>query len=706
MQARETSLLTLLAGQLQFLIPIFQRDYSWSEAECERLVLDVVAVARAPDGAIHFLGSVVWVGSETGDAVLSQRLVIDGQQRLTTGLLLLLALRDHLQHSGAAVPPTDSPDALHNQYLVNPYVDRSDLRSKLQLRRIDNEWLQHLLLDAPKPQDFLSRVPANLSFLKQLVSEYEPTLLLKGIRRLMIVSVSLSPGQDNPQLIFESLNSTGMQLTQADLVRNYVLMGHSEQLQTDWYLKYWRPLEEAFGESYRRLFDSFLRDFLTLEMKAPKPLKLESVYSEFKRWYPPHLNRTEHHTDAIERLQRMARFGGYFCRFVIGPDSSPAIEERMGRLRQLVDVAATAVMVLYERLHHDKTLLQAEFCEAIDTLESYVFRRSVLGAETRSGGTVFAALASKIRRDAPLTSMKARLAMMGRGKEFPTDGAFFDALTSGDMYHKRTAFYMLSSLTNAGREKVSLAGLTIEHVLPQKLELAAEWQAMLGPDWRVIQQSWLHRLGNLTLTAFNSEFQAKPFLQKRDRDPGGYAHSPVWLNRSLATLDAWDAAAINARGEMLAKKAMKVWPALKVEAAAIHQAELEDALQAAGSRTRDDVSCAEVLRPWFNQLADFALSLGDEVKELAQTKSLVFRMPSWFAELIPRANWIDVRLACEPDALVAMAPHVQASASWAWVAGSAVPGTEGAMFTVNTESKRDAAFELIRRAYELSTQDD
>ncbi|WP_420226883.1 DUF262 domain-containing protein [Pigmentiphaga litoralis] len=511
MQARETQLLTLLAGQHQFVVPIFQRDYSWGADECERLVKDVLAVAGAPEGAIHFLGSVVWVGSESGDAVLQQRLVIDGQQRLTTCLLLLMALRDHFKQTGVQTAPADSPEALHNQYLVNPYVDKVELRSKLQLRRLDNEWLQHLLLEAPESKDRQSQVPSNLEYLRNLISDKDAAQVLKGIRRLMIVSVSLSPGQDNPQLIFESLNSTGVKLAQADLVRNYVLMGHSEQLQTDWYLKYWRPLEEVFGTSYRALFDSFLRDFLTLELRPTKPFKLENVYAEFKRWYPAYLNRSENHGQAIVLLQRMARFGRYYCRFIIGPDESTKIETCLARLRKLVDVAATTVMVLYERLHHDKTMSDDEFAEAIDTLESYVFRRSVLGAETRSGGTMFATLASKIRSDAPLKSLKARLAIMGRGKEFPSDEDFALALTTADLYHRRTCFYMLERLTNFGKEKTALNGLSIEHVLPQKAELSDEWKSMLGVQWREVQQMWLHWLGNLTLSGFNSELQAAPF---------------------------------------------------------------------------------------------------------------------------------------------------------------------------------------------------
>lgn len=702
MQARETQLLTLLAGQHQFVIPIFQRDYSWGGDECERIVKDVLAVADGPDGAIHFLGSVVWVGSESGDAVLQQRLVIDGQQRLTTCLLLLMALRDYLKQSSVRIAPADSTDALHNQYLVNPYVDKPELRSKLQLRRADNEWLQHLLLEAPEPRDGLSQVPRNLRYLRDRIAENDAWRILKGIRRLMIVSVSLSPGQDNPQLIFESLNSTGVKLAQADLVRNYVLMGHSEQLQTDWYLKYWRPLEEAFGTSYRALFDSFLRDFLTLELRPAKPFKLENVYTEFKRWYPAYLNRSENHEQAIGQLQRMARFGRYYCHFIIGPDKSPKVESGLARLRKLVDVAATTVMVLYERMHHDKTLSSEDFCDAIDTLESYVFRRSVVGAETRSGGTIFSTLASKIRNDTPLRSLKARLAMMGRGKEFPGDEDFERALTTEDLYHRRTCFYMLERLTNAGKEKSALSGLSIEHVLPQKAELSDEWKTMLGEQWREIQQVWLHRLGNLTLSGFNSELQAAPFQKKRDLKPGGYADSSVWLNLELAKLDRWTPIEMEARGQKLAKLALEVWPALKADDAAIKQAQLDDAVQAASGKTRTDLKCDETVRLLLDKLADFAVALGDDVTEVVSTRSIVFHEPTWFVELLPRANGIDIRLACEATELATVAIGVQVTAQWAWIANSAVPGTEGSLYYVNSDAKLEAACALIRKAYELA----
>lgn len=706
MNARETDLLSLLTGARQFIIPIFQRDYSWAPVQCEQLLQDVLKVAAGPDSAIHFLGSVVYIDGEHMDAVFPKWLVIDGQQRLTTCTLLLLALRERLKELGDKVPAADSHSAIDQQYLQNPFVDKTEFKAKLALRGLDNLWLKHELLGDPKPNNQSSRIPSNLLYLRERIAELDPLFVLKGIRRLMIVSVSLKAGQDNPQLIFESLNSTGLSLTQADLVRNYVLMGHAEQLQTDWYNKYWRPLEEAFGTKYRDFFDGFLRDFLTLELSPPKPFKLDAVYKAFRSWYPAYLNQLSHHPEALERLQRMERFGRYYCRFMIGPAGSPVIETKVARLRSLVDVAAPLVMVLYECVDFLKTLSEDEFCEATDVLESYVFRRSVVGAETRSGGSIFAMLASKINRTKPLPSLKAQLARLGRGKGFPTDDEFLHALTTEDMYHRRTCFFMLSRLTNSGKEKVDLAGLSVEHILPQKADLAKAWKVMLGKDWKQTQIDWLHRLGNLSLTGFNSELQAKPFLEKRNREPGGYAHSPIWLNKSLSRLTSWNAKQIEARGKMLAKTALTLWKELEADPALIHEADLEEAISSLGGKTLDDVMCNTKVKPLLTTLAEFIRGLGVEVIELPNSKTVVYRTPAWFVELLPKTNGIYVRLAAEATELIGISQDISEADAWSFIPNSVVGGTDGSMFWVDTPESHDIATELIRRTHEKVMEDE
>jgi hypothetical protein len=704
MKAQEVPLLTLLAGPRQFVIPVFQRDYSWTEAQCQQLLEDVLRVAKAPDGVIHFMGSIVYVSDDNLDAVLPQWMVIDGQQRLTSCTLLLIALRERLAPLGDAVPLQDSARALDEQFLQNPYAPQPSLRAKLALRGLDDDWLAHALLSRQQPANVTSRVPENLSFFREALDDRDPREVLKGVRRLMVVSVSLKAGQDNPQLIFESLNSTGLSLTQADLVRNYVLMGHAEPRQTEWYETYWKPLEAAFGNRYRDLFDNFLRDFLSVEFRLVKPLKLDAVYREFRHWYPTHLNQPEHQSEGSARLQRLLRYGRHYCRYMIGPAGSPVLEAAMARLRELVDVAAPLVMALLEYFEHDRTLTEPGLIEALDVIESYVFRRSVIGAETRSGGTLFTTLAYKIDRANPLPSLKAQLARFGRGKEFPTDAPFLTALNTEDMYHRRTAFYMLARLTNSGREKVDLANLTIEHVLPQKEQLAPEWRTMLGEGWKEIQTTWLHRLGNLTLTAFNSEFQAKPFPDKKLREPGGYVHSPVWLNQSLAACEAWGPEQIKARGDMLARKALEIWKPLVADPRAIEQADLQEALELAAGLTVDAIPCPNNARSFFDSLVEFARGLNGEVKEVPRPKSVVYRAPAWFAELLPRVGSVLVRLALEPEEAADISDGVTPSSAWEFVVNSAVTG--GSVFTVRTQAELETAKRLLKRAHQLALEGD
>ena len=380
MKAEDTSFLNLLGGgSRQFVIPVFQRQYSWTETQSSQLLGDVVRVAKRPQGATHFVGSVVYVASGDHSAVLPQWLVIDGQQRLTTCTILLAVLRNRLKLREGEVPITDSPAALDEQFLLNKFAPPG-LRARLALRGTDDVYLQKLLVGQPLPDDPTNRVAANAAFFEQALVNHDELEVLAGLRRLMVVSVSLKPGQDNPQLIFESLNSTGMTLTQADLVRNYVLMGHAEPQQKQWYQTYWYPLEQAFGVHYRASFDNFLRDFLTLELNPPQPLKLDSVYREFRNWYPAQLAEG-HDADAVAKLERMLRFGRHYCTFMFNPQAGGAAEVGLRRVQRLVDVAAPAVMVLLERRWHDKVIDDKELVQALDLIHSPVWLSKSIASE-------------------------------------------------------------------------------------------------------------------------------------------------------------------------------------------------------------------------------------------------------------------------------------------------------------------------------------
>lgn len=698
MKAEDTSFLTLLgSGQRQFIIPVFQRDYSWTEAQCAQLLIDVQRVASRPQGATHFVGSVVCVASNDQSAVLPQWLVIDGQQRLTTCTLLLAVLRNQLRKHSGALAITDSPEAIEEQFLLNKFAPPA-LRARLALRGEDDSVLQLLLLGKDLPDKPMNRVVANARYFEAALESLDPLALLNGLRRLQVVSVSLKPGQDNPQLIFESLNSTGLALTQADLVRNYVLMGHDEPQQSEWYESWWRPLEQAFGSNYRVGFDNFLRDFLTLELKPPRPLKLDSVYREFRHWYPAP-GDPKNEAENLEKLARLLRFGRHYCSFMFNPQDAGAAQVGLKRLQQLVDVAAPVAMVLLERWRHDKVLSDAELVEALDLLESYVLRRSVSGAETRSGGQVFAALAQRIKLDEPLARLKVALCRGAKGAQFPDDTTFVHALTTQDLYGRRNLKYLLERLTNTGKEKVQTDNLTIEHVLPQKAVLAPEWQAMLGPDWRSEQARCLHKLGNLTLTGFNSELEARPFLEKKKHDVWGYANSPVWLSRSVAAENKWGPAEVEKRGAMLAERALTLWRPLTPDLAMISKVDLEDAVDRSADHSVANLKWTPGIEVWFEQVRAAAMGCSDEVVELPRAKSVVYRAPEWFLEIIPRAKGFTLRFAVDVEDLQGIADGVEDASSWSFILNSAVDG--GSVYVVNTEAQLPHAQALVKRAFEV-----
>lgn len=698
MKAEDTSFLTLLGGgQRQFVIPVFQRDYSWTETQCGQLLSDLLRVAERPQGATHFVGSVVYVASGDHSAVLPQWLVIDGQQRLTTCTILLGVLRNRLKEHTGDLPITDSPVALDEQFLVNKFAP-SALRAKLSLRGDDNICLQPLLLGQPLPDKPHNRVVANTQFFDTEITEQNALKILVGLRRLMVVSVSLKSGQDNPQLIFESLNSTGMALTQADLVRNYVLMGHPEPEQTEWYETYWRPLEQAFGVYYRSSFDNFLRDFLTLELNPPRPLKLDSVYREFRTWYPTQTSGDEKTGNEL-KLDRLLRFGRHYCMYMFAAEAGGPVETALRRVQKLVDVAAPTVMVLLERWLHDKALSETDILQALDVLESYVLRRSIAGAETRSGGQVFAALAQRVTLDQPLARLKAALARQSKGAEFPDDDAFAHALMSQDIYGRRNLKFLLDRLTNAGKEKVLTDNLTIEHVLPQKEVLAPEWQAMLGDNWKIVRAQCLHKLGNLTLTGFNSELEARPFLTKKTHPEWGYVNSPVWLSKSIATKDKWGPIEIDERSKLLAQRSLTVWKPLIPDLSMIKQIELEEAKERSAGYTLDGLKWAKGTEEWFDVVRKSIFACADDVTELPRAQSVVYRAPDWFVEVIPRAKGFALRLAADVSDLADLSPDVQDAAAWSFITHSTVTG--GSLYVVKSAEHASTARTLIDRTYEL-----
>ena len=628
MNAQDLPFAQLLDGAKQFIVPIFQRDYSWGTRHCLQLWNDVLRAGGDANVKGHFLGSVVYVAAEENTAGITRWLLIDGQQRLTTLSLLLAALRDALGAADEADDDLPSVDEIDDYFLRNRH-GKGDRRNKLLLRRADNETLTALIEKKEKPTSASGRIVENFEFFVERVKDADLPTVYRGIKKLIIVDVGLTRGQDDPQMIFESLNSTGLDLTQADLIRNFVLMRQDEALQTELYLEYWQPIEIAFGARYRTHFDWFVRDFLTLQIRPSTTLRADEIYKQFRSYFQGGT------MDASGILSSLKRFGRYYVAFSLGQEENPKLKEPFRRLRVLVEVATPVVLQLYECFAHLKTLSLDEFVEAIELLESYVFRRSVCGMQTRSLGQMFASIAYRIAPERPLLSLKVALYRQGKKRRFPMDAEFREALETRDVYDMRQCHYLLDRLENDSKEKIDTSSFTIEHIMPQNESLVADWQAMLGPDWKAIQEVWLHRLGNVTLTGYNAEYSDRSFADKKTI-PDGFSDSPLRLNKFVRESERWTPVEMEERGKQLASKAVGVWPSLSVDMSAVKKAELEERRAWAARYKIENLECDDWARTLLDQLRPQILALGTDVVELCGPKSITFRVYDFFVEVIPR----------------------------------------------------------------------
>lgn len=644
MKATEAKLLDFLKKSPQFVIPIYQRTYSWTERECRQLWDDILRTGRNDNVSAHFVGSIVYI--EKGLYQVSSQspmLVIDGQQRLTTVTLLLAALANALdKYDENSREPVDGflPRKLRNYYLLNP-EEEGERHYKLILSQTDRNSLIAIVGSQEQPKEHSLLVSQNFKLFEKWISEAKDEIeaICKGLAKLVIVDISLSRDQDNPQLIFESLNSTGKELSQADLIRNYILMGLEPQLQTKLYEQYWRPMEIDFGqEAYASYFDSFMRHYLTV--KTSDIPNIRQVYDAFKQYS----RTTEIAARGVEALVADIRsFARYFCAMALGTETDSELKNSFHDLRELkVDVAYPFLLELY----HDyvqQTLSKDDFVKAVRFVESYVFRRSVCAIPTNSMNKTFATFTRALKKDRYLESVEAHFLLLPSYRRFPNDEEFKRDLHTKDLYNFRNRSYWLRRLENYGRkERVPVDEYTIEHIMPQNENLSAAWKTALGAEWERIQQTWLHTIGNLTLTGYNSEYSDRPFLEKRDM-AGGFKESPLRLNQGLGTLDTWNEDTIKQRAARLSGMAVNVWaqPALPQDILDVYKPK---AVISGYSIEDHPYLLHEPICSLFNAFRKEVLALDPCVTEEFLKLYVAYKAETNFVDVIPQAKRLRLSL--------------------------------------------------------------
>ncbi|GAA7430444.1 DUF262 and DUF1524 domain-containing protein [Helicobacter pylori] len=548
----------------QFVIPIYQRLYSWEEKQCKQLWKDIIRIGGNDKIEGHFIGSILYVldGIKHSNNTL---LIIDGQQRLTTITLLFIALRDHLNDKREE----DKRKEIEDHYLINSGKD-GDKKFRLILSESDKDTLLFLIdKNKRKPSDPSLKIVENFKLFQDWISKNTDKLetIFKGLEKLEIVYIALEKEKDDPQLIFESMNSKGIELTQTDLIRNYIIMETEIGKQEDFYKKYWMAMEEDFKQIEKLFdqnkknkknkisFDRFVRHYLTI--KTREIPNINKVYEAFKDY------RQKERIEIEALLQDLQKYCGYFCQIVSKKETDKNLNKALGFLVDLeMDVVYPLLLELYSD-YRDRVLSKDVFILIIALTEIYIFRRAVCGFGTNGLNKIFPIFTKNINKNQYLECIEKKFGSLTGNQIFPNDDEFKEELMRKDFYHsfKEKNKYFFERLEHFDtKEPVDTQECNIEHIMPQ--ELNDDWEKDLGQDYKKIHTQYLHTIGNLTLTGYNSEYSNRSFKEKRDMEKG-FKDSPLRLNQGLKDLESFGEEEILNRTKDLATRALKIWESPK-----------------------------------------------------------------------------------------------------------------------------------------------
>ena len=630
MKANETHFTEFLGQKQQFVIPIYQRTYSWTSIQCNQLWDDIIRISTNDDVNAHFIGSIVYVREGLYNITdVPKSLVIDGQQRLTTLSLLLIALARVTKIND------QNEEEIVNSFLINQYAKNDVDKVKLKLTKYDKEVYEKILFNRELlDNERISRMYQNYLFFYERIEKRKDDLdrIMVGIKKLIVVDIILDRKNDNPQLIFESLNSTGLDLSQSDLIRNFILMGLEDEQQRSLYENVWLPMERLFVDNKAESkFDYFVRAYLTLKLNAIP--NISNVYEAFKRYM---IDSGQEINSITEDLHTYAKY--YAC-LDFGAEQDYEIHEVINNIKTLrVETAYPFLMQVYNDFKQN-VLTKVEFIELLKLIEGYVFRRVICGIPTNSLNKTFASLYSEIDTKNYLESFKSVLLLKDGYRRFPKDGEFYDELQNKEVYSLRNCQYLLEKIEHFGnKERVEMQNLSIEHIMPQTL--TSEWKSMLGSDFKDVQEKYLHTIGNLTFTGYNSDMSNKSFQEKKQI---GFGNSNVRMNKYLMTLEKWDETEIINRAGMLGKDALTIWSLPKVA---------EDVLEKyrKTESTLNDYSLEDYqyltgeMLSLYELLSTEIKNLSTDVKEEYMKLYIAFKLKTNFVDIVPQKNRLRLSL--------------------------------------------------------------
>lgn len=561
MKANELQIINFLqAPNVQFVIPIYQRNYDWTITECRELLNDIIQVS-AENRASHFIGSIVFIheGVYSTSNEVKELVIIDGQQRLTTINILYATLYRFAKENSTA----NEADRLFNMFLTNQYVQKES--SKLKLKQTDHNAaaFKAIMYGNEKSYSEYSNVVENYNYFRSEITVENFKTILDGLNRLIFVEVSLERGKDDPQRIFESLNSTGLDLSQSDLIRNFILMDLPPKDQDRVFDSIWNPIEENAKDLVKKtsLVSDYIRDYITLRNK--KIPNKNKVYVEFKSLFAN--KKDESYPQELENIKSLSV---HYKKF-INPStiSDPKVRRELQYISRLeINVAYPFLLQVFEDAENG--LIQAsELVSILQLIQSYSWRRFIVGLPTNALNKVFMTLYSEIDIEEYVESIEKALLKKGGSSKFPRNEDIKLALKDKDLYNiqskNRSYFFeLLENHNNKEYVDTSYEGITIEHIFPRTP--TEEWTANLGrEEYAEFKDKYLNTIANLTLSGNNGALSNKTFSEKKlmniDGKEQGYNHSRLWLNSYLQKIENWNTNHLEERFEIIYERFLKIW---------------------------------------------------------------------------------------------------------------------------------------------------